>query len=121
MAEYIERESALSVIRRLNTPAKSPAQKEMLRNASVYIRAIPAADVALVVHGWWVHEEVQSINSSTGTFNLPSAHCSVCESRVSQESPYCPGCGAKMDLAGANHVKEQGYLLRFSAQDLQEN
>ena len=40
MDKYIEREAALSVIRKLNTPAKSPAQKDMLRTASVYIQAI---------------------------------------------------------------------------------
>lgn len=57
MNNYIEQEAALSVIQRLNTPAKSPAQKEMLRNALVRIRAIPTADVVPVVRckdcKWW--------------------------------------------------------------------
>ena len=50
MAEYIYRDDAISVIRHLFTPNKSPAQREMLRTAAVGIGRIPAADVVPVIH-----------------------------------------------------------------------
>lgn len=95
MAEYIEREAALSVIRKLNTPAKSPAQKDMLRTASVYIQEIPAADVAPVVYGRWNRPFL----SGTKRKN-PFCYCTNCAYPVQPKrmSNYCPGCGAKMDL-----------------------
>lgn len=62
------------------------------------VDAIPAADVAPVRHGRWIKE------SDGGT------RCSVCNKRVRDvtgggdepvdlsDMPYCPKCGAKMDL-----------------------
>lgn len=47
--EYIEREAAISVLRRLVTPNKSPAQREMIRTGEMGIQRIPAADVGEVV------------------------------------------------------------------------
>lgn len=53
------------------------------------IMNIPAADVAPVVHGEWIHKNGEM-------------YCSVCGSEalmdeVYYESPYCPDCGARMD------------------------
>lgn len=49
MAEYIERDAAIAVLRHLFTPNKSPAQREMLRTAGIGLSRIPAADVVEVV------------------------------------------------------------------------
>lgn len=54
------------------------------------INAIPAADVAPVVHGVWVC--VNKIDPISGY------RCSKCRRRVGFDlTPYCPNCGAKMD------------------------
>ena len=66
------------------------------------IRKLPAADVAEVVHGWWIlHHTV------TGN---PYTECSNCCTNVAVKTdkgtsakldmrgmPYCPFCSAKMD------------------------
>lgn len=106
MAEYIERESAIALI--------EEKQKELCpigrwSRHSVYgpdrekfdswdeiidaLNAIPAADVAPVVHGRW--ETVK-----TGSFMRHK--CSVCGfhagvGRKYNEFLHCPNCGAKMD------------------------
>lgn len=100
MDKYIEREAALSVIRELNTPAKSPAQKDMLRTASVYIQAIPAADVATVAHGRWVEWYPPKHMILTGEEML--YRCSSCDAKYSDVEGFrfCPNCGAKMDAEG---------------------
>ncbi len=60
------------------------------------IRTIPAGtiiDVAPVVHGRW----------GTGRFNLETGNyeeqCTCCRNFSKEyDKPYCPNCGAKMDL-----------------------
>ena len=50
------------------------------------VDTIPAADVAPVRHGRWLHRK-------NGI-----AYCSECEiDTVEDETNYCPNCGAKMD------------------------
>ena len=51
------------------------------------VDAIPAADVAPVRHGRWLHRK-------NGV-----AYCSECEvDTVEDETNYCPNCGCKMEL-----------------------
>ena len=92
--EYIEREEALSAIKQAFEKGEGP---------SLYIKRIPAADVAPVRHGEWLN--------FYGDFS--TAECELCAElyEVSpDESPqkeyfdafkefyrYCPNCGAKMD------------------------
>lgn len=65
------------------------------------IKAVPAADVAPVVHGRWRLLPV-SIRSVKKT-NIPEAVCSICRERFCDITNsvtlyrYCPNCGAKMD------------------------
>ena len=55
------------------------------------VDAIPAADVAPVRHGKWLHRK-------NGV-----AYCSECEvDTVEDETNYCPNCGAKMDGGDGN-------------------
>lgn len=101
--EYIEREAALSVINRLKSPTRSPAQNELIRTAQVGIDRIRAADVAMVRHGRW---------DDSGRYQFPSGakaiRCSICGCALSESEyrlfnwNYCPVCGAKMDLEGGN-------------------
>lgn len=92
MAEYIERNILMKVIR-LKIPL-------LWRLIDPVIKIVPVADVAYVQHGRWIEE------SDGGT------RCSVCNKRVRDATggrddpvnlskmPYCPKCGAKMDLDG---------------------
>ncbi len=93
MAEYIERKAAVTVC--------DEQYKECLRkgdfrgdtvawNICADIKAIPAADVAPVVHGLWVE-------------HLDEMECSVCKRQWNycdndtNTFNFCPNCGAKMD------------------------
>lgn len=54
------------------------------------VLALPAADVAPVVHGRWIKDIPMGYRCSRS-----ECRClSVCK------TPYCPSCGAKMDLEG---------------------
>ncbi len=91
MAEYIEREAACAVINRLKSPARSPAQNEMIRDALIGLERIPAADVAPVRHGTYISIGYDELYCDFGK-------CSVCGFEdVVKGSKYCPNCGAKMD------------------------
>lgn len=95
MPEYIERSAAL----REQTTMTEYDEGGWGSNVRVVrvqdIEAIPAADVAPVVHGRWVKVE-------RGTF------CTACtrvfdadfeiQRQVCEKLPRCPNCGAKMDL-----------------------
>lgn len=59
---------------------------------------IPAADVAPVVHGSWIVR-------FDGPYNRRRCYCSHCGKHngvggiaQNQEKPYCPNCGAKMNI-----------------------
>ena len=58
------------------------------------VDAIPAADVAPVVHGRWIRRK--SFHTQTGFIDK----CSVCQNMLVHlgcKANYCPNCGAKMD------------------------
>lgn len=82
MAEYIKRETVLERAEydnnyRLIIPAEA-------------IKAIPAADVAPVVHGRWLYGDYYDIGDV----------CSECDWDSQMTHPsyrYCPNCGARMD------------------------
>ena len=79
MANYIEREAAI----------KATTENDCEGYATWAIKAIPAADVAPVRHGRWLH---------TPTWWI---YCSECGNEPPKETniatQYCPNCGAKMD------------------------
>lgn len=62
------------------------------------IERIPTADVQEVKHGKWAIRY-------EGTYKRAKCYCSVCGKSngiggiiSNQKKPYCPNCGAKMDL-----------------------
>lgn len=96
MTEYIERKAALS----MREPPKSNRQYQTYNLDDAYeqgwydalccLEQLPAADVALVVHGVWAC--VNKIDPISGY------RCSKCRRIVGFDlTPYCPNCGAKMD------------------------
>ena len=96
MAEYIGRAAAIESVKHAWAKGLEPSQ---------YIEAMPAADVAPVVHGHWVEQE----DGWGGTYY----DCSICGESwttidgtpMQNNMNYCPVCGAKMD-GGADHAAD---------------
>ena len=92
MAEYIEREKTVELLRSLGNREyrkENGTIQEAIKMIS-YPEYTPAADVAPVVHGVWVC--VNKIDPISGY------RCSKCRRIVGFGlTPYCPNCGAKMD------------------------
>lgn len=109
MSDYISREAAIEKIRVAAGCAECAGSSSALCVCNVcdvysairLIKSLPAADVEPVVHGRWI--------SLTDCSNA-GVYCSICHKKVYKEdyawcnrknkvrSPYCPNCGAKMDL-----------------------
>ncbi len=95
MAEYIDCELAIKAVRNEDKDVMADYGEEYGTEWGFseekiigVIMKVPAADVALVVHGEWLCAETDD-----GQFFL----CSVCNDKEHWESNYCPNCGAKMD------------------------
>lgn len=96
MAEYIEREAALALVQ----PDAPEDEKAVvtIATAKKLVRSIvlrtPAADVAPVVHGHFVHDGPRFDHG------VDWWHCSNCgrlASGVETRFDYCPWRGARMD------------------------
>lgn len=85
MAEYIKRETAVRAVMAAKWVDGSDGAMAMEIVASP-----PAANVAPVVHGEWIHHDDGVVT------------CSECGNAESSDSYYCRYCGAKMD-GGADH------------------
>lgn len=83
MKEYIERKRA--IVDACNALELYPSEYAKLEDA---LNKIPAADVAPVVHGRWIHYPDCGVTK-----------CSHCGWSIEEcwESKRCPECGAKMD------------------------
>lgn len=102
MAEYIEREAALALVKP-DAPEDEKAAVTIAtakKLARSLVRRAPAADVAPVVHGRWIEQEDQMLDVYYT--------CSACKEDFYIETTgytekdlflytYCPNCGAKMD------------------------
>ena len=98
MAEYIDREAAICEIKQITAVhygsmwdyAVHCYAGACLRDCKEAICGIPAADVAPVMHGKWIHES-----------NSDAWVCSRCGRGVNANPEgidlYCYHCGAKMD------------------------
>ena len=89
MDEYIKRETAVRMVMAAKWGDGSDGAMAMEIVASA-----PAADVAPVVHGRWVHEHISE--------GYAWVICSECEEvihkiLINKRLNYCPNCGAKMD------------------------
>ena len=96
MDEYIDRESLIKrFCERCNEEmSESPCEPSDCFAREV-IKTAPAADVAPVRHGRWVHEHISE--------GYAWVICSECEAvihkiLINKRLNYCPNCGAKMDL-----------------------
>lgn len=81
MPEYITKNAAINAVE--NAPIELfQSEWEEIEEA---INTAPAADVAPVVHGRWIHHDDGVVT------------CSECGNAESSDSYYCRYCGAKMD------------------------
>ena len=94
MAEYIEREKTVELLRSLGN-REYRKEKGTIQDAIKmisYQEYTPAANVAPVIHGRWLRADDFVI-------------CSQCEAEMNQKNSlgvdnfknYCPNCGARMD------------------------
>lgn len=93
MAEYIDKNATVGILEGMSRSADCECIKKRLEKAAKRVSAIPAADVAPVVHGRWMYEKTE------GGFHI--WRCSRC-GRGMNDNPegidlYCYHCGAKMD------------------------
>lgn len=99
MAEYIEREDVIDQFENGEAdvmemyPDGSVDFGFSVSNIRDMINAIPAADVASVVHGRWD----RVIPSKSAAKWSSKVSCSVCHNAGYNHFKYCPNCGAKMD------------------------
>ena len=114
MAEYIERTEELMLAMNAGARAientrryhgaiytkdvflESPQEIPYLQAAKVLreVSDAPAADVAPVVHGRWIHDGRRFEGG------IDWCHCSECgnSNNFCARTNYCPNCGAKMNL-----------------------
>ena len=90
MAEYIDREAAIEA-------SKDPVLPRFI-TLKKKLEAIPAADVAPVVHGKWI-EDISVLGTTTGGATVYRGYqCSICGGLMGRKGDsYCYRCGAKMD------------------------
>lgn len=101
MAEYIEREACLSILRAKANMAVLMDAAPYFEKAAQMLEKLPAADVAPVGHGRWddIPNTYMSVASKDGAYHGNATSCSVCHevNPNAYKNNYCPNCGAKMD------------------------
>ena len=88
--EYIEREAALKIVKKTSGDYAAAFSE---------IRALPAADVVEVVHGYWFFTEYEYLDCSVCGDSMYTGCNSKKEAELLKHhwKRYCPNCGAKMD------------------------
>lgn len=110
MAKYIKCEAALALVRPDDPNDERCAvtvatAKRLVRHI---LTATPAADVAPVVHGRWIHSRYEDCSEQ---FEL--VKCSQCNHEAYamafyvRGGNYCPNCGAKMDGGESGEVDQR--------------
>ena len=102
---YIERELAVSAIRDIDTAPSYIDADDVIEQAMYKLdKIIPAADVAPVRHGTWIHPHWCN--------DVSAANCSECGAEaqhreyrgVQKYYKVCPSCGALMDTKEENNL-----------------
>lgn len=87
MAEYIDKQGIIDFLKvQMDTYFPEFCDYATgIKDSMYHIRQYPLSDVAPVKHGKW--------NRTTSDYE-----CSNCQYPMDYITPYCPYCGAKMDL-----------------------
>ena len=113
MAEYIEREALRDAVEsidwysvhggKLTTGAKSENALYKANDIYAAIDNAPAANVAPVVPGRWLHTEIEDDEEWGGTWHKWTCdNCGYSVGHNPNGTNYCPHCGAKMDGGATN-------------------
>ncbi len=98
MGDLISREAAIDIIQAKGDAALG-TPKAVFYSAAHLLELLPAADAEPVRRGKWeMRRATLKTDFATITGTYPT--CSLCgyiEYGVDKSTPYCPGCGAKMD------------------------
>lgn len=107
MDEYIKKNALYEKIAQLEELARNryldtpslyhPMYMTQLKERTFFKQIItyfPTADVEPVRHGRWIEKQ----EKDTFAGYLYSYECSECGRVKQRKEPYCPNCGAKMDL-----------------------
>ena len=90
MDDYISREAALKRFEQLKDQTESLRDKLYLDGVAAVIDTLPAADVAPVIHARW-EDRLDGITPFCTA-------CGCAHNCLIRHPPYCPHCGAIMDL-----------------------
>ena len=106
MGDLIDRSEMLDAIdereritRKLLPDLQDDELRPTLKSLREFIANRPAVDAEPVRHGTWEMRR-KTINTDFATMTGTYPTCSLCgyvEYGVDKSTPYCPGCGAKMD------------------------
>ena len=99
MAEYIEREATIELLRSLGSRdyrGEKGTIQEAIKMVS-FPEYTPSADVTPVRHGKWV-QVIVHVEFEDGFVDRAEEYCSACHEQNEKRCTYfCPNCGAKMD------------------------
>lgn len=95
MAEYIERNAAVALLRKRGLNSAETIDTVFangILDSARFLQEIPSSNVAPVVHGHWKRNHQCQL------------YCSRCLEYQDPaiEKPYCSNCGAKMDMEAAD-------------------
>lgn len=101
---YISREKLLAFpLRRngkhLDKKHANPHFVNGIETVLEYAEALPAENVKPVIHAQWKHCP-RKVFAQDGSYSLVmDTTCSACNWKIAEgmDSPFCPGCGARMD------------------------
>ena len=101
MAEYIEREAALDIVKRTSGDYAA---------AFTEIAHIPASDVTPVRHGHWVykHRHRGGFRIYEGYDEFGEKHRITVDERIELDEPYCSECGKWNESAFLNYCPNCG-------------
>ena len=98
MDDLISRKDAIDIMNAKGDVAQG-TPKAVFYSAAHMLEMLPAVDAKPVRHGTWEMCRA-TIKKDFVTFTGTYPTCSLCghvEYGVDKSTPYCPGCGAKMD------------------------
>lgn len=97
MVEYIERRIATNVVGDIDTSHSYDSKDDIIERAIAAIDLIPAADVAPVVHGKWIHTTTEDDDWGVTYHHWNCSNCNRYVGCNPSDMNYCPNCGARMD------------------------
>ena len=98
MGDLISRKDAIDIMNAKGDVAQG-TPKAVFYSAAHMLETLPAVEAEPVRHGTWKMCRA-TIKKDFVTFTGTYPTCNLCghvECGVDKSTPYCPGCGAKMD------------------------